>query len=350
MNVRIIVEKHIPFIEGSLEAAGCQVQYLAPNEITHETAMHADALIVRTRTRCDEALLAGTPVKLVATATIGTDHIDLDFCSRNGIEVANAPGCNAPAVAQYVMSSIARLSNRPLSQLTIGIIGVGHVGSIVDRWATTLDMRVLRNDPPRERAEGGEYVSLEQIAAEADVITIHTPLTHEGADATYHLIGKQFITSLRRSPIIINAARGGIVDEQALCSALDESRVTAAVIDCWENEPTISRALLSRAKIATPHIAGYSRQGKIRATAAALDAVSRHFGLPLEGFNAAQVQAEAPEACAPTVTVRSVHDSYNPFEDTAMLRTALSTDETGTFEHLRNTYTLRAEAPAGRID
>ncbi len=354
MKPRIIIENHIPFIEGSLEEAGCEVRYLAARDITRDAAMDADAIVTRTRTRCDASLLEGTPVSLVATATIGTDHIDSAWCAANGIEVANAPGCNAPAVAQYVFSAVTHLTNRPLSQQTIAIIGVGHVGKIIERWAEALDMKVLRNDPPRERAEGGRWNSLEEIAEKADIITVHTPLTRDGRDATLHLIDGAFIDSLKRSPIVINAARGGIVDEAALLRGIGQGRVGAAVIDCWENEPTPDARLIERAAIATPHIAGYSRQGKIRATAAALEAVSRHFGLPAEGPKAPRVRAESPEACAATVSVRSVNDSYDPCKDSIELRAAVLRDDGSVdgaaFERLRNNYELRPEAPGAKID
>ena len=196
---RIIVEGNIPFVRGCLEAVGCEVSYLAAADITREAAMKSDAIVTRTRTRCDAALLEGTPVQIVATATIGTDHIDLSYCREHGIEVANAPGCNAPAVAQYVLSSVARLSNRPLTQLTLGIVGAGHVGTIIERWARALDMRVLVNDPPREAAEGGDgWSTLDDIARECDVVTVHTPYTTDGDYPTVNLLGTDFFRKLRR--------------------------------------------------------------------------------------------------------------------------------------------------------
>lgn len=336
---RIIVEGNIPFVRGCLEDVGCEVSYLAAADITREAAMQADAILTRTRTRCDATLLEGTPVQIVATATIGTDHIDLSYCRKHGIEVANAPGCNAPAVAQYVLSSVARLSNRPLTQLTLGIVGAGHVGTIIERWARALDMRVLVNDPPREAAEGGDgWSTLDDIARECDVVTVHTPYTSDGDYPTVNLLGTDFFRKLRRHPIIINAARGGIVDEDALLAALEDGRVSAAVIDCWKCEPAINPRLLEAATIATPHIAGYSRQGKIRATAMALEAVCRHFGLAK-----AVPDSETATECAWTVSVRGVADSYDPFADTAMLKGAA--DTASAFENLRNHYELRPEAP-----
>lgn len=344
--IHIVVENHIPFIRGVFERLGCEVSYLAAGDIDRQALMNADALVTRTRTRCDATLLEGTGVSLVATATIGTDHIDLKWCAEHGIAVANAPGCNAPAVAQYVLSSIARLTNRPVSQLRLGIVGAGHVGSIVERWARALDMEVMVCDPPRERLEGGSgWSSLENIAREADIVSVHTPLTREGEDATLGLIGEAFFAQTRRAPVVINAARGGIVDEKALLAAMESGRCGGAVTDCWSGEPEIDRSLLEKALIATPHIAGYSRQGKIRATAMAIDAVCRHFGL-----EAATPDAEAVEPCAQTVTVRSAMDSYNPLEDTAALREAFAREGGRGFERLRDSYALRPEAPQARID
>ena len=164
-----------------------------------------DGLMIRTRTKCNAELLAKSDVKLIATATIGTDHIDLDYCRDHSITVVNAPGCNAPAVAQYVFATLLNVINRPLQSYTLGIVGVGHVGSIVERWAKALDMKVLRCDPPRQEAEGGDdWVDLDTIAREADIITFHTPLTRDGEHPTYHIANEAFFNSLRRAPIIIN--------------------------------------------------------------------------------------------------------------------------------------------------
>lgn len=340
VRVKVLVESHVPFIKGVIEPYA-DVEYADPADFTAERVRDADALIVRTRTRCAAPLLEGSRVKLVLTATIGTDHIDLPWCAEHGIKALNAPGCNAPAVAQYVLASIAALMNRPVEQHTLGIVGVGHVGSIVERWARALDMRVLLCDPPRARREGGDFVTLADIARECDIITLHTPLTREGRDATYHLADKAFFESLRRSPILINAARGPVTDTAALIDALDRGQVSKAVIDCWEGEPQISRELLGRAAIATPHIAGYSLQGKVRATQMCLDALSEFFGLPA-------MKAAAPAECgsldvAESVKVRGT--GYDPMADTAVLKSAPAD-----FESLRDNYRLRQEPRTGRID
>ncbi|MGN1245962.1 MAG: TIGR00730 family Rossman fold protein [Muribaculaceae bacterium] len=335
--MKVIVESHIPYIKGRLEPFA-EVQYLAAADITPEAVRDADALLVRTRTRCDARLLAGSRCSFIGTATIGTDHIDLTYCREHGITAVNAPGCNAPAVAQYVHSVIARhMQARGMtdcSQLTLGIVGVGHVGSIVERWARQLGFKVLLCDPPRARKEGAEaFVSLDTIAAHADIITFHTPLTRSGEDATYHLCDEAFIAKLSHCHLLINSARGEIADNDALVAALESGKIGDVAIDCWENEPGINRSLLQKSFVATPHIAGYSAEGKQRATAMVLEAMSRHFG-----WNIAIDRPTLPAEGAPMVTQSLIADSYDPLADTAMLRT----DPTQ-FEALRNGYNLRHE-------
>ena len=306
------------------------VKYLAPEEISAERVQKADALFIRTRNRCDAALLDGSQCRFIGTATIGTDHIDLPYCASRGITAVNAPGCNAPAVAQYVMASILAIANRPIEQYTIGIIGVGHVGSIVERWARRMGMEALVNDPPRQAAEGGDnWSTLDEIAERADIITVHTPL-----DATTrHLLDDAYISTFRRSPIVINAARGPIADTDALIRGIDSGKIHHLVIDCWENEPDISRELLRRATIATPHIAGYSLEGKIRAARMVLDEFSRTFSLPH-----IEMPQSAPAGAASKVSPAAIARSYHPEDDTARLK-----DAPETFETLRNTYALRHE-------
>ncbi|MCM1092785.1 MAG: 4-phosphoerythronate dehydrogenase [Lachnospiraceae bacterium] len=332
--MNVIIEKNIPFIHGYLDDIA-DVRYLSADEITREAMKDADALITRTRTRCDASLLDGSRCKFIATATIGTDHIDLDYCRKNGIAVANAPGCNAPAVAQYVFASVAPLlDGRDAGTMTMGIVGVGNVGKIVERWARQLGFRVLLCDPPRSEREGADgFCDFSTILSESDIITFHTPLTREGKYPTYHLLDAEAAKSIERCPVIINAARGGVVDNSALVKMLDEEVVKAAVIDCWENEPDISSELLDRAVIATPHIAGYSREGKIRATQMSLDAFCRHFNLA-----PVKLKESVPAGAAASVTWTAVTESYSPQVDTASLK-----QDPVAFESLRNTYAYRPE-------
>ncbi len=312
--MRIIIESHIPFIRGIAEKAGHQVEYLAPEDFTPEKIKNIDALIIRTRTKCNAALLDGSNVRIIATATIGTDHIDLDYCRKKGIAVHNAPGCNAPAVAQYVLSVLARL--KPDCRC-LGIVGVGHVGSIVNRWATANGIKTLLCDPPRALKEGNAgFVSLEEIARRCDVITFHVPLD----STTRHMINREFLASAAPDALIINAARGPVADTDALLSATQ-----TLAIDCWEGEPEINARLLAKATVATPHIAGYSLEGKQRATAMALNAVDPAIMLPVAKVT------DSP-------TLAKIKESYDPIADTTALKSSPSA-----FETLRNTYPYRPE-------
>ena len=333
MDIKIIIEHNIPFIKGVLDDLA-HVEYLSSDQIDAKAMRHADALICRTRTHCNASLLDNSPCSFIATATIGTDHIDLDYCHRRGITVANAPGCNAPAVAQYVFASLAQVIDRPISDYTIGIVGVGHVGKIVEQWATQLGMKVLLCDPPRAEVEcTNNFVSLDEIACQCDIITFHTPLTTSGKYPTHHICNEAFIASLKHRPIIINCARGGIFDTQAVIDALNNNKIANVIVDCWEGEPHLNLTLLEKAIIATPHIAGYSREGKIRATAMALDALARHFNLTIPNV----AQGIAPGA-AENVTLQSIAESYNPLNDSQALKSS-PTD----FEALRNNYNYRNE-------
>ncbi|MDE6490554.1 MAG: erythronate-4-phosphate dehydrogenase, partial [Muribaculaceae bacterium] len=226
MKPVIVIESHIPYIKGVFDHCA-DVRYLAPEEISPAAVRDADALVVRTRTRCDAALLDGSRCRVIATATIGTDHIDGEYCRHRGIAVANAPGCNAPAVAQYVFASLAGLCRSGV----LGVVGVGHVGRIVADWGRELGFEVLLNDPPRQYAgDSGDFHSLAEIAERADVVTFHTPLVRDGSFPSYHLAGEEFFASLKRRPVIVNAARGPVVDTGALLGAMDSGRVGAAVI------------------------------------------------------------------------------------------------------------------------
>ena len=277
--MKAVIDQYIPFLSEALQTQGVDVVSLAPEAITHEAVADAEALFVRTRTRVDGALLHGTRVRFVATATIGTDHLDIPYLEQAGVAWASAPGCNAQAVCDYVEECL-RLNDRlaterPLrcptatlsDRLTLGIVGCGHVGSKVKAMAERRGMRVLVSDPPK-----GLHIPLAQLAAEADVITFHTPLTRAGAFLTYHLCDAEFLVHCRPGTLIINAARGGVVDEEALL----HSGLPCA-IDTWEGEPDINRALLRQAWLASYHIAGYSLEGKINASQQVLDAFCRFF-------------------------------------------------------------------------
>lgn len=339
MRPTIIIDSHIPFIRGVLEAAA-NVIYLPAGDINREvlTDNDADALIIRTRTRCNEGLLHGTGVRFIATATIGTDHIDAGYCAHAGIAIANAPGCNARSVAQYVGSALALYAHEEGESVegkTIGIVGHGHVGSEVEKIATLLGMNILLCDPPKAAGNPDRYVPLETVAAHSDVITVHTPLTFSGQYATHRLIDSRIFSLMPHRPLIINAARGGIVDEQALLAALQRKTVSAAVIDCWEGEPHIDRILLEKALVATPHIAGYSADGKLNATCQAVDATCRFFGI-----EAASVAGLPPcrTVAANAALPLELLKNYPIYRDSAHLK-----EHPDDFEQIRNNYPARRE-------
>ncbi len=328
--MRVVAESHIPYLRGRIEPFA-DVDYRSP--ITADDVRNADILLVRTRTRCDAALLDGSRVRLIGTATIGTDHIDMDYCQRHGIDVVNAAGCNAPAVAQWVFAGIGRWmaahSIADTAGLTVGVVGVGHVGSIVARWAQELGFGVLLNDPPRAAREGEQgFVSLDLLAGQADIITFHTPLTRHGQWPTWHLCDEALLTTATRCRLLINASRGAVCDTHALLQWPGD-----LAIDCWENEPHINLSLLQRAFIATPHIAGYSLQGKQRGTARLIDALNARYGWHID-----TVQADTPPTGADHVTLETIVNSYDPLVDTDNLRAHYDQ-----FDQLRNDYTLRSE-------
>ena len=328
----VIVDSHIPHIQGLIESFAL-VEYLEPQDITRDVVRDADALVVRTRTRCDAALLDGSRVQFIGSATIGTDHIDLDYCAAHGITVRNAPGCNAPAVAQWVFCAIAawmRIQDITAPKgLTLGVVGVGHIGSIVARWGRELGFTVLLNDPPRACLEGDDsFLQLEELQHQCDIITFHTPLTHGGQWPTWHLCDQLFLDSLTRCRLLLNAARGPIADNAALLGWHGDIG-----LDCWENEPKISRDLLDKAIVATPHIAGYSLEGKQRGTAMMLEALNEHFGWEIP------IPAIARRATgAAQVTLDGLVASYDILADTARLKA-----DAEAFESLRNHYPHRLE-------
>lgn len=276
--MRVLIDKYIPFLQGVLDSF-VETCFLEPEAITPDTVRDVDALILRTRTRCDATLLSGSRVQFIATATIGTDHIDLDYCREHNIRVVSCPGCNAQAVCDYleeVLNESSKLQILKSSDTpTIGVVGVGHVGSLVAKMAERRGMNVVLNDPPR---------GLHGNVTTCDIITFHTPLTREGLYPTYHLCDTDFLARCKHGALIINAARGGVVDEQALlCST------QPFVIDTWENEPRINPEVLSRASLASMHIAGYSIQGKRNASQMSLNALCRHFDLPPLTLNSEQL-------------------------------------------------------------
>ena len=278
--MKIIIDSTIPFIQGILEPIA-QVKYLDSKDLTSDAIRDADALMVRSIDKCTASLLNGSKVKLITTATIGFDHIDTAYCEANHIHWQNAPGCNARSVAQYllcVLLDVALKEKLTLKGKTLGIIGVGHVGKQVENICKAYGMHILRYDPPRVEQEGADgFVSLEKLTSESDIITFHTPLTHDGNYPTYHFASSTFFKQLKRKPWIINTCRGGVIDTPALLSALQKQQVSKVFVDCWENEPHPSEKLLQQVAFATPHIAGFSADGKANGTRMCIEAIEKYF-------------------------------------------------------------------------
>jgi len=281
-RLKLVADDKIPFLKGVPDSYA-DVVYLPGAKITAEDVKEADAIFTRTRTKCNEALLKNSRVKLIATATIGYDHIDTDYCDAVGIRWVNAPGCNSGSVQQYITATIVTLVrqwNRSFSELTLGVIGVGHVGSKVEQVARALGMRVLLNDPPRADREGLEaFTSLDRLLAESDIVTIHTPLTKEGPYPTYHLASDDFFRRMKNGAAFINTSRGQVTDSQALLSTKSRGKLSCFILDVWEGEPHPDTSLLAEAFIGTPHIAGYSSDGKANGTAACIREFCTFFDL-----------------------------------------------------------------------
>lgn len=345
--MKIIVDNKIPYIKEAVEKIANKVVYAPGKDFTPELVQDADALIIRTRTYCNKELLAGSQVKFIATATIGFDHIDTAFCKQAGIEWTNAPGCNSASVAQYIQSALLvtqSCKNKKLSELTIGIIGVGNVGSKVAKVAQDFGMRILLNDLPREENErNASFTSLQKIAEECDIITFHVPLYKEGKYKTFHLADESFFHSLKRKPVIMNTSRGEVIETNALLKALNEHSISDAVIDVWEHEPEINLELLKKVIIGTPHIAGYSADGKANATRMSLNSICKFFHLK------ADYEITPPAPIIPNIYAKNHEEAllqiYNPVEDSNRLK-----NQPELFETLRGDYPLRREEKAYTIN
>lgn len=282
-QLKIIADDKIPFLRGVLEPYA-EVVYLPGAQISHADAADADALFTRTRTLCNAALLHETKIRLIATATIGYDHIDTAYCEANGIRWTNAPGCNSSSVQQYIAAVVLTWVERRglrLSDLTLGVVGVGNVGSKVAKAGAALGMRVLLNDPPRAGREGPEgFTPLDELLRQSDIVSCHTPLSRTGAYPTWHLASGAFFGQMKTGAFFINSSRGAVADTEALKRAA-QTKLGGFALDVWEGEPAIDPVLLGMAFLATPHIAGYSADGKANGTAACIHEFCRFFGLDI---------------------------------------------------------------------
>ena len=338
--MKVIVDDKIPFIRGQVERIADEVVYLPGAAITVSDVRDTDALLIRTRTLCNRQLLEGSRVRLIVTATIGYDHLDTQYLKEAGIAWTNCPGCNATSVAQYVRNACLESESQGLTCLreaTLGIVGYGHVGKAVYKALRPYVKEIVLNDPPQFeneelRIKNEEltllHSSLEGLQTNCDIITLHTPLTFDGPHPTHHLVDKTFLDRLTRKPLLINAARGGVVDEEALEKALDEGRIRQAIIDTWEGEPQVRRSLLDKVFIGTPHIAGYSADGKANATRMTLKALAKHFQSSVSDF----------QISIPTAPPERTGLNYSPTADSRLLKTNPTS-----FEYQRGHYPLRRE-------
>lgn len=329
--MKIIADSAIPFLEGVLDP-WAEVLRLPGASITAADVRDADALIIRTRTRCNAALLDGSRVSFIATATIGFDHIDLEYCRRRGIGVATAAGCNARGVLQWagaVLTHLSRSQGWLPSQRTLGVVGVGHVGSLIKEYAEGWGFRVVCCDPPREERERCGFRPLEEVAREADILTFHTPLDA----STRHMAGSRLFGRMKPGAVLINSSRGEVVDGEALLRS-----GLGWALDVWEHEPNPDPALLENALLATPHIAGYSEQGKANATAMSVASLARRFGLPLDGWYPPQAAPAVPRPISWQELCRTIGGAYDIAAESRRLK-----ERPGDFESMRDHYAYRRE-------
>jgi len=353
--MKIIADINIPFLKGALEPFA-EVVYLPGKDINREVLMGAKALLIRTRTRCTEDLLEGTSVRFIGTATIGFDHINTNYCEKNDIKWTNAPGCNSSSVQQYIAAALLKLASDfrfNLKDKTLGIIGVGNVGSKVEKFAKAVGMNVLLNDPPRARLDGDtNFHSLSSILHQSDIITIHVPYNVVGEDSTYHLLNELSFKKMNKGTWLFNSSRGEVIKTSSLKQALISGKLAGAVLDVWENEPDIDIELMAKTFIATPHIAGYSTDGKANGTAMIVNSLCEYFELPLKNWYPDNIPPPSDPDMAidykgksdEEIIREAVFHTYNISVDDINLRFSPSD-----FEKLRSEYPLRREFPSYRF-
>lgn len=353
----------MPYAEEAFGTLG-ETRVLDGRGIAAADVRDADILAVRSTTRVGRALLEGSRVRFVGTATIGTDHMDTAYLEDNGIAWCHAPGCNANSVSEYFAAALLRLSRQQgvsLQDKTVGVVGIGNVGRRIVEKAQALGLRVFPHDPPRERREGSRpdrgvppFVSLDRLLAESDIITLHVPLTREGADPTFHLADAAFFDRAGKGVVFVNSARGAVVETQALLAALADGRVAHAVVDTWEGEPAYNPVLLERTALGTPHIAGHSFEGKVMGTVMVYRAACGFLGVE-PGWTA---EALLPPPLVPELDVDAAGRSdeavlweivravYDIEADDASLRATshgAPQDRADAFDRLRRNYPVRRE-------
>lgn len=351
--MRILADENIPYVRDAFSSLG-EVTTVSGRAITPDLARTADLLLVRSITQVNAALLDGSSVRFVATATIGEDHIDKIYLASRGIAFSSAPGSNANSVAQYLVGALLALAKRfdlNLGKMTLGVVGVGNVGSRVARQASGLGLRCVLNDPPLARATGDpKYRPIEEVLA-CDIVTLHVPLTREGQDRTYHLADRRFIRSLKPGAILINTSRGSVAEGSAIHKALADGHLRACVLDVWEGEPNIDVGLLRDVFIGTPHIAGYSFDGKVNGTRQIYEAACRALGIQptwdpsplLPAPECPEVRIDGTDPDALHKAVLAVYDIRN--DDAAMRRMldASPEERPKLFDRLRKEYPRRRE-------
>ncbi|AZE47903.1 Erythronate-4-phosphate dehydrogenase [Pseudomonas chlororaphis] len=351
----IVADENIPLLDAFFAGFG-EIRRFPGRAIDRAAIEGADVLLVRSVTQVSRALLEGSQVRFVGTCTIGTDHLDLEYFHEAGIRWSSAPGCNARGVVDYVLGSLltlAEIEGADLTQRTYGVVGAGEVGGRLIEVLRGLGWKVLVCDPPRQVEEGGDYVSLEQILAQCDVISLHTPLTKAGELPTWHLLDKQRLRQLRPGAWLINASRGAVVDNTALREVLLEREDLQAVLDVWEGEPQVDVALAELCVLATPHIAGYSLDGRQRGTAQIYQALCDDLGqpqaihlrdlLPRPWLSEVSLDAHSDPAWSLAMICRAV---YDPRRDDADFRRSLVgsvAEQRAAFDALRKGYPPRRE-------
>ncbi len=356
--MKIICSTNMPLVEEAFSNIG-ETTVIEGRNISAEDVKDADILATRSTTKVNRELLEGSKIKFVGTATIGIDHMDTEYMDTHGIKWCSAPGCNANSVSEYITAGLLHLAvknNFSLDGKTIGVIGVGNVGKLVVQKAQALGMKVLQNDPPRQRAENSnQFVSLDKILHESDIITLHVPLIKEGQDATYHLADDDFFAKMKNNTIFIDAARGAIVDTPALLKAMDKGIVSHCILDTWEGEPGLNPELLKRVDIGTPHIAGHSYEGKVTGTIMVFEEACKFFNIQTN-WNYEELM---PPPLVPEISIDSIEhhndeyvlekivsEIYDIKSDDAKLRKILEYNEKDAkiyFDSLRKNYPVRRE-------
>jgi erythronate-4-phosphate dehydrogenase len=354
--MKIVADENIPYVQEVFSSLG-RLECVSGRGLDRDVLQDAEALLVRSITKVDAELLEGTPVRFVGTATIGTDHIDQEYLRAREIAFTSAAGSNANSVAEYVITALLVLAERngwELQGKTLGIVGVGNIGSRVERMAPVLGLKVLGNDPPLQRQTGdARFVDLAQVL-KADFITVHVPLTRTGPDPTYHLFDEAVLQQLSPQTVLINTSRGAVVDNLALNAQLAQNGLGAAVLDVWEPEPEINLELLERVAIGTPHIAGYSLDGKANGTAMLYERLCEFLGtdpeVDIQKFLPPPVVAELeldsgqPDQQVLTQAMTALYDICRDDEDLRKI-TQQAPDQRGKyFDHLRKHYPVRREA------